>query len=185
MTDSLPGKRQNAGDVCRFHDVRQTSEGELAMTMGQQPQQTVPVQIHQSGGLIVLAAPMPGLEPQDISVVIGGNKVAIQGSYRGARQGGGDVLVSEWTMGPYFREIVLPQPVNGPLANATYGNGVLVLAMPKLEQSDQGSYTEFRLEVVEATRGQRVGHTGSEMRRTTTEEHRHKMQQSARESKTP
>jgi HSP20 family protein len=151
------------------------------MTMVQQPQQAVPVQLHQSGDLIVLAAPMPGLEPQDISVVITGDKVTIQGSYRGARQEGGDLLVSEWTIGPYLREIVLPQPVSGPLTNATYGNGVLVLAMPKLDQESQGSYTEFQLTVIEATRGQRIGHTGSDMRPTTTEEHRHKMQQSSRE----
>jgi HSP20 family protein len=155
------------------------------MTMGQQPQQTVPVQMHQTDDLIVLAAPMPGLEPQDISVVITGDKVTIVGSYRGARQEDSDLLVSEWTIGPYFREVVLPQPVNGPLTNATYGNGVLVVAMPKMEEQRQGSYTEFQLEVVEATRGQRIGHTGSEMRPTTTEEHRHKMQQSAQEPERP
>jgi HSP20 family protein len=155
------------------------------MTMTQQPQQMVPLQIHQSDDLIVLAAPMPGLEPQDISVVIAGNKVTIQGQYRGSRQEDGELLVSEWTMGPYFREAVLPQPVNGPLANATYGNGVLVLAMPKLEQGSQGGYTEFQLEVVAATRGQRIGHTGSDVRPTTTEEHRHKMQHSSREPGTP
>lgn len=155
------------------------------MTLGQQPQQTVPVQVHQSGDLIVLAAPMPGLEPQDISVVIAGDKVTIRGSYRGARPEDSDLLVSEWTIGPYFREVVLPQPVNGPLTNASYGNGVLVVAMPKMEEKSQGGYTEFQLEVVEATRGQRIGHTGSEMRPTTTEEHRDKMQQSAQASERP
>jgi HSP20 family protein len=137
------------------------------------------VQIHQSDDLIVLAAPMPGLEPQDISVVITGNNVTIHGNYRGSRPDGDDLLLSEWTIGPYFREVVLPQPVNGPLANATYGNGVIVLAMPKMEAGHQGSYTEFRLEVVAATRGQRIGHTGSDMRQTTTEEHRQRMQRSS------
>ena len=146
------------------------------MTKAQQPQQTVPVQVHQTDTLIVLAAPMPGLEPQDISVVITGDKVTIQGSYRGSRQEKGDLLVAEWTIGPYAREFVLPQPVNGPLTNATYGNGVLVLAMPKLEQGSGGSYTEFKLEVVEATLGQRIGHTGSELRPTSTEEHRNRME---------
>ena len=40
------------------------------MTMTSQPEQTVPVQLHRAQGLLVLAAPMPGLEPQDISVII-------------------------------------------------------------------------------------------------------------------
>lgn len=145
------------------------------MTTTQQTQ-TVPVQIHQTDALFVLAAPMPGLEPQDISVVIAADKVMIRGSYRGSRQETGDLLVSEWTMGPYAREIDLPQPVNGALTNATYGNGVLVLAMPKMAQGSGESYTEFNLDVVEATVGQRIGHTGSELRPTTTEEHRQKME---------
>src|SRR5918996_4759040 len=152
------------------------------MTMTHQPQQTVPVQIHQTDQLIVVAAPMPGLEPQDISVIIANEKVTIQGNYRGSRQEQGTLLVGEWTVGPCFREVVLPQPVNGPLANATYGNGVLALALPKMEQGSQGSYTEFQLEVVEATRGQHIGHTGSEVHPTTTAEHRHKMEQSSRDA---
>lgn len=146
------------------------------MARTQPPAQSVPVQVHQTDALIVLAAPMPGLEPQDISVSIAGNKVAIQGNYRGSRQEKGEVLVSEWTMGPYEREVVLPQPVNGPLTNATYGNGVLVLAMPKAEKEREDRHAEFQIEVVQATLGQRIGHTGSELRPTTTEEHRRRME---------
>jgi HSP20 family protein len=146
------------------------------MTKTQPPAQSVPVQIHQTDTLIVLAAPMPGLEPQDISVAIAGDKVTIQGSYRGSRQEKDEVMVAEWTIGPYEREVVLPQPVNGPLTNATYGNGVLVLAMPKAEEKGEGGHAEFRIEVVQATVGQRIGHTGSELRPTTTEEHRRRME---------
>jgi HSP20 family protein len=149
------------------------------MTMAQQSQQTVPLQIHETDKLIVLAAPMPGLEPQDISVVVAGEKVTLRGSYRGARQESGDLIVSEWTIGPYYREVNLPAPVNGPLTNATYGNGVLMLAMPKIESGSHGGYTEFQLKVVESTRGQRVGHTGSDVQPTTTEEHRHKVEQTS------
>jgi HSP20 family protein len=146
------------------------------MTKTQPPAQSVPVQIHQSDALIVLAAPMPGLEPQDISVVIRGDKVTIQGSYRGSRRETEEVLVAEWTIGPYEREVALPQPVNGPLTNATYGNGVLMPAMPKAEEQREDGHAEFQIEVVQATLGQRIGHTGSELRPTTTEEHRRRME---------
>jgi HSP20 family protein len=138
--------------------------------------QSVPVQIHQTDTLIVLAAPMPGLEPQDISVVVAGDQVRIAGSYRGSRQDKGDVLVAEWTVGPYTREVVLPQPVNGPLTNATYGNGVLVLAMPKADEGGKDQHAEFQIQVVHPTLGQRIGHTGSEVRPTTTEEHRQRIE---------
>jgi HSP20 family protein len=150
------------------------------MTMTQQQPQTVPLQIHQTDKLIVLAAPMPGLEPQDIAVVVAGDKVTLRGAYRGSRQESGDLIVSEWTIGPYYREVVLPEPVHGPSTNVTYGNGVLMLAMPKMDEQRHGSYAEVHLEVIEATRGQHIGHTGSDIRSTTTEEHRRKMEQTAR-----
>src|SRR5688572_6841995 len=130
-------------------------------------QQTVPVQIHQNDNLIVLAAPMPGLEPQDITVSIASDRVKILGEYRGSRQHGAEVLMSEWTIGPYYREIVLEHPVNGATTNAAYGNGVLALSMPKLLQGERGEEVTFRLQVVDATKGQRVGHTGTEMCPTT------------------
>ena len=43
------------------------------------------------------------------------------------------MLVEEWRIGPYYREISLPQPVDGNLTNATYGNGVLLLSMPRAQ----------------------------------------------------
>jgi HSP20 family protein len=115
------------------------------MTMASQPEQTIPVQLHRAQGRLVLAAPMPGLEPQDISVRIHHGRVTIRGEYR---------------------DLSLPQPVSGELTNATYGNGVLVLAMPTLEPGVQEDAIEFRLEADTGTRGQRVGHTGSEIEPT-------------------
>jgi HSP20 family protein len=133
------------------------------MTMASQPEQTVPVQLHRAQGRLVLAAPMPGLEPQDISVRIHHGRVTIRGEYRGSRHDQPETVISEWTMGPYHRDLSLPQPVSGELTNATYGNGVLVLAMPTLEPGVQEDATEFRLEADTGTRGQRVGHIGSEI----------------------
>jgi len=75
-------------------------------------------------------------------------------------------------MGPYHREVSLPQPVSVELTNATYGNGVLVLAMPTLEPGVQEDATEFRLEADTGTRGHRVGHTGSEIEPTIPTENR-------------
>ena len=80
-------------------------------------------------------------------------------------------------MGPYYREVVLPQPVDGALTNATYGNGVLVLSMPMLHQGEQGGYTEFRLEADKGARGQRVGHTGSDIQPTTSRKHHQRVDQ--------
>jgi HSP20 family protein len=132
-------------------------------------QQTIPVQLHQADDRLVLATPMPGLEPQDIAVSISGDRVTIDGAYRGSRQQQPEILVSEWTIGPYYRDLTLPQPVNGVLTNATYGNGVLVLSMPILEPGKQGGETTFRLEAISGVKGQRVGHTGAALQPTMTQ----------------
>jgi hypothetical protein len=75
-------------------------------------------------------------------------------------------------MEPYYRDLSLSQPVSGALTNATYDNGVLVLAMPTLEPGVQKDVTAFRLEAETGIRGQHVGHIGSEIEPTTpTENH--------------
>lgn len=133
--------------------------------------QSVPVRIYQKEDKILLAAPMAGLEPQDISVTIAGNHVIIRGEERGPRQHERNLLVDEWRIGPYYREITLPDPVDGTLTNATYGNGVLVLSMPKERHGRPVSHVDFQLHPVDATRGERIGYSGSEIRPTTTVEH--------------
>jgi HSP20 family molecular chaperone IbpA len=77
--------------------------------------QTLPVRLYQTDTHLVLAAPMPGLEPGDIRIEISGTAVSIQGAERGVGQHRRDLSVEEWTIGPYEREVSLPQPVNGSL----------------------------------------------------------------------
>jgi HSP20 family protein len=133
--------------------------------------QTVPVRVYQSDDHIMLAAPMPGLEADDISVDVCGPAVAIRGQERGAGQHHRDLIMAEWTIGPYYRVVALPQSVDGSLTNATYGNGVLVLSMPKLKAGQSGVGANFTLRPMEATRGERVGHAGKEIRPKTSTEH--------------
>src|SRR5581483_4634760 len=95
----------------------------------------IPVRIYQSEGLFGIAAPLAGLEPDDIRVTIAGKRVTIDGRERGPRQHDRDLVKAEWSVGPCHREIVLPENVDGSLANATYGNGVLVLTIPKAKKA--------------------------------------------------
>jgi HSP20 family protein len=137
----------------------------------EQEAQKIPVRVYQSDHHVMLMAPMPGLEPEDISIAISGDRAIIRGEERGPGQHEKDVIVDEWAVGPYYREVRLPQPVNGTLANATYGNGVLVLSMPKLQEGEKATPADFQLHPVSATHGERVGFTGRDNRPTTTKEH--------------
>lgn len=46
--------------------------------------QKIPVRIYNRDQHIILAAPLPGLEAENISVTVAGNKVAIIGEERGS-----------------------------------------------------------------------------------------------------
>jgi len=133
--------------------------------------QTIPVRIYQSANQLAVIAPVAGLEPEDIRVLIDGKQVTIQGKERGPHQHDLHLLSAEWTIGPYYRELTLPQEVDGSLTNATYGNGVLVLTMPMAKSAQKSKRTEFALKAVEPTLGARVGHIGHNPRRWTTKKH--------------
>ena len=114
---------------------------------------------------------MAGLAPENITVTVEGDRVRIRGTERGPRQHDLALAVAEWTIGPYEREVRLPSSVDGRLTNATYGNGVLVLAMPRARAGAQPVGAEIALTAIEATRGERVGHAGRLPRPTTTKAH--------------
>jgi hypothetical protein len=80
-----------------------------------------------------------------------------------------DLLLDEWSVGPYERTLSLPCHVDGELADVTYGNGVVVVALPKAAQTRPATLS---LEAIGLARGQRVGSHGKDLAPTTTEEHR-------------
>ncbi|HEY3304725.1 MAG TPA: Hsp20/alpha crystallin family protein [Candidatus Binatia bacterium] len=145
--------------------------------------QTIPVRIYNADEHIVLAAPLPGLEPENISVTIAGNKVEIKGEERGPGQHRRDVILDEWTIGPYYRKVSLPEAVDGRLTNATYGNGVLVLSMPKQKKDNPAAGVNFQLHPIEATRGERIGHAGMDVHPTASSEHEKKHEAEKRTSR--
>lgn len=120
--------------------------------------QTVPVKVYRSADRITVAAPLPGLQPEDIMVTVTEEgHVVIYGEVRGMLKDIKELLVDEWSVGGYHRELDLPGPVDGSQANATYGNGVLVVSLPR---SAYSTAAVLRLEKVGLDRGERVGLAG-------------------------
>ena len=66
-------------------------------------------------------------------------------------------LLNEWTVGAYHRELALPNAVDGEQATVTYGNGVLVVALPI---SNATRAAKLTLETVGPTHGKRLGKAG-------------------------
>jgi HSP20 family protein len=116
------------------------------------------VKLYRGRDRVMVAAPMPGLEPEDIAVEItADSRLILHGSQRGSFKDEHEVLLDEWQVGGYSREVKLPCPVDGRAANVTYGNGVVVVALPIVRRSHAAYLT---LETIGEARGERVGNQG-------------------------
>jgi hypothetical protein len=80
-----------------------------------------------------------------------------------------EVLLDEWQVGGYHRDLELPLGVDGTRATVTYGNGVLVVALPIAEGTRPARLV---LEAAGPDRGERVGSAGHPVQPLTTDEHR-------------
>ncbi len=131
--------------------------------------QRVPVKVYSTTDRLMVAAPMAGLEPEDITVEVSDDgRLILNGQLRGLLKDVKETLISEWNVGGYHRELDLPVGVDGERANVTYENGVLVVMLPISEHTRAAQLT---LTTVGHARGQRVGSTGSTMQPMTTEAH--------------
>lgn len=160
----------------------------------------MPVTLYRTPDRLVVATPMPGLRPEDVTIAVTASGcLVLQGELRGVlrdevfevqadvreghppaqprdpgapREGwreGKEVLLDEWDVGGYHRELDLPAAVDGELDTATLGKGVLVAALPVAERTRPA---RFGLEAVGPGRDQRVGSAGHPVQPLSTAEHR-------------
>jgi len=121
-------------------------------------QQHVPVKVYRTDERLMVAAPLPGLEPENIVVeVTADNCLIIHGDVRAMLKEVKELLLDEWSAGIYHRELTLATPVNAACANVTYGNGVLMVTLPISEQTLPA---RLMLERVTPTHGERKGNAG-------------------------
>src|SRR5437763_4320258 len=120
--------------------------------------QQIPVKIYRTSDRLMVAAPMPGMQPEDIYVeVTEDGHLILQGEVRGLLKDVKELLLDEWSVGSYYREITLPDIVDGEQTNVTYANGVLVVAMVV---SDVTRPATLILEKVGPAHGGRGGNIG-------------------------
>ncbi len=108
----------------------------------------VPVKLYRTKELVTVAVPMPGLEPFDVRGEVTADGYLRLSGCSSVEDGAGglvdrdskQVLVEEWTPGPYHRDVELPVAVDGEHATMTYGNGVVVVALPIAEQTRAATF---------------------------------------------
>ncbi len=120
--------------------------------------QEIPVKVYKTDDRLMIAAPMPGIEPENIVIeVTDGGHLVLYGELRAMLKDVKELLLDEWSVGIYHRDLELPAPVNGESANVTYGNGVVTVALPISEHIVPARLT---LERIAPTHGERKGNAG-------------------------
>lgn len=110
----------------RLEDLQARREGRAGETGGETMR--VPVNVYEAEEALVVVAPLPGVMPGDISVVVDGGELRIAASMRSAAPK--DYLVHEWHYGPFERTVDLPEGFGGG-GTATYGNGQLAIRLTR------------------------------------------------------
>ena len=115
----------------------------------------IPVKVYKSDRRLTVAAPMPGVEPQDIAITLNRNgELVLDAAERGRFKDENEVLINEWEAGGYHRTVVLHHDVDATAAEASYDNGVLVVSLPLSQMNQPG---RIDLERITATEGRHGG----------------------------
>jgi len=124
----------------------------------QTPLQHLPVKVYRTHEHLTVAAPMPGLEPEDILVeVTEDGQLILHADRRATLKDAKEILLDEWEVGGYHRELTLPEKVDGEHANVTYGNGVLVVALLANQETVPARIT---LSKTSTAHGEYIGNKG-------------------------
>jgi HSP20 family protein len=124
--------------------------------------QRIPVNVYETDEDVVIVAPMPGVEAENVDIEVVGSTVTLSASLRGPGQDDRRYLLHEWTYGSYERTITLPVEVDAQHANASHGNGILVLSLPKASRTKS---VHVPLRQVSSSQATHQGHSGHHSRR--------------------
>jgi HSP20 family protein len=129
--------------------------------------QSIPVNIFEAEDVLMILAPMPGLQEEDVDITVRGNTLTLEGRERADLKpdSGKRYLRHEWRYGPYRRMVELPYAVDANSAEATLGNGVLTVRLQKAE-------TE-RIRRIRVSSGTGAGSEGDTQRIQPTEQVQH------------
>jgi HSP20 family molecular chaperone IbpA len=115
------------------HPTRDEVAAATASTEGAMRPQSVPVNVYETPGALVVLAPFPAVTPKDVTIEIRPGTVRFWARLRSA--GPRQYLVHEWEYGCYDREVDLPAGF-GRAVEATLANGQLAIRVLR------GDYTQ-------------------------------------------
>jgi len=94
---------------------------------------SLPVDVYETDDAFVVKAFMPGLTPDDLTISVEQQSVAIHGQPKAEAVDGMQPVLQERRIGAFTRTFTLPVPVEADKVQAELRNGVLSLTLPKSE----------------------------------------------------
>jgi HSP20 family protein len=98
----------------------------------------VAMDVIEKGDSFEVRASLPGIKPEDVHIMVQGDRLTIRGETAGDEERRGDKKEDNWILrerrsGSFYRSITLPSQLDADRATARFENGVLILDIPKAE----------------------------------------------------
>jgi HSP20 family molecular chaperone IbpA len=106
---------------------------------GAVPEQRIPLNAYETSHALVVVAPMPGVMPEDVDIVVDGDCIVLEARLR--TDAPKNYVVHEWDYGAYRRSAPITAGYGAPVT-ARMGNGQLVVTLTR-----GGDRPEGRIEV--------------------------------------
>jgi HSP20 family protein len=100
--------------------------------------QEVPVNVYETDGALVIVAPLPAVQPEDVTIDLSPGRLRLTARLRSAAPR--EYLVHEWAYGGYERELELPAGF-GMSAEASLANGQLAVRVLRGDATGRVSIT--------------------------------------------
>lgn len=92
----------------------------------------LPIDAYSTDNELVLVAPVPGVDPENVEITIEGDTLTIKGEIKPPLENV-NYIYRERAFGPFMRALTLNVPVQADKAEATFEHGLLTLVIPKAE----------------------------------------------------
>ena len=99
------------------------------------PVGTLPVNIYEREGNLVVRAAIPGIDPNDLEVQIENNVLTVRGETRSDTENKDQkVYYREVTYGCFSRSVRLPEGLNLDAVDAEFKNGIVTITLPRVPE---------------------------------------------------
>ena len=96
---------------------------------------TLPVDVLERDGSLVVRAAVPGVDPKDLDITIENNVLTIKGSVNHETTSEGEkVYRREVSYGAFARSIRLPEDLDESKFDAQFRNGIVTITLPRLPE---------------------------------------------------